>query len=35
MSAPLLAVEDLRTHFFTRQGVVKSVDGVSLAVRRG
>jgi peptide/nickel transport system ATP-binding protein len=33
--APLLAVEDLRTHFFTRLGVVKAVDGVSLAVRRG
>lgn len=35
MSAPLLAVEDLRTHFFTRLGVAKSVDGVSLEVRRG
>jgi peptide/nickel transport system ATP-binding protein len=34
-AAPLLAVEDLRTHFFTRLGVVKSVDGVSFAVRRG
>jgi peptide/nickel transport system ATP-binding protein len=32
---PLLAVEDLRTHFFTRLGVVKSVDGVSLTVRAG
>ena len=33
--APLLAVEDLRTHFFTRVGVVKAVDGVSFSVRRG
>ncbi|MGE5201887.1 MAG: ABC transporter ATP-binding protein [Acidobacteriota bacterium] len=33
--APLLAVEDLATHFFTRAGVVKAVDGVSLTVRRG
>ena len=33
--APLLAVEELRTHFFTRAGVVKAVDGVSLSVRRG
>jgi len=34
-AAPLLAVEELRTHFFTRLGAVKSVDGVSFAVRRG
>jgi len=33
--APLLAVVGLRTHFFTRLGTVKAVDGVSLAVRRG
>ncbi len=33
--APLLAVEDLQTHFFTRAGVVKAVEGVSLAIRRG
>ncbi len=33
--APLLAVEDLCTHFFTQTGVVKSVDGVSFALRRG
>jgi len=36
MSAePLLQVEDLRTHFFTRRGVVKAVDGVSFSVGRG
>jgi len=34
-AAPLLAVEELRTHFLTRAGVVKAVDGVSLAVNRG
>ena len=33
--APLLAVRDLRTHFFTAAGVVKSVDGVSFELRRG
>jgi oligopeptide/dipeptide ABC transporter ATP-binding protein len=32
---PLLTVRDLRTHFFTGAGVVKSVDGVSFQVRRG
>jgi len=30
-----LAIEDLHTHFFTRQGVVKAVDGVSFSVARG
>ena len=34
-AAPTLRVEDLRTHFFTRQGVVKAVDGVSFEVPRG
>ncbi|HET9469994.1 MAG TPA: ATP-binding cassette domain-containing protein, partial [Usitatibacter sp.] len=34
MSA-LLEVEGLRTHFFTRAGVVKAVDDVSLSVERG
>ncbi|HET9507591.1 MAG TPA: ABC transporter ATP-binding protein [Gaiellaceae bacterium] len=31
----LLEVTDLRTHFFTREGVVHAVDGVSFAVERG
>ena len=35
MSAPVLTVEKLRTHFFTRAGVVKAVDDVSFAVGRG
>ena len=35
MSETVLRVEDLRTHFFTRSGVVKAVDGVSFSVRRG
>ena len=32
---PVLAVKGLQTHFFTKQGVVKSVDGVDLTVRKG
>jgi peptide/nickel transport system ATP-binding protein len=35
LSAPVLAVSDLRTHFYTRDGVVKAVDGVSLSLDRG
>jgi oligopeptide/dipeptide ABC transporter ATP-binding protein len=31
----LLEVNDLRTHFFTREGAVQAVDGVSFAVERG
>jgi peptide/nickel transport system ATP-binding protein len=34
-SAPTLAVENLRTHFFTKAGVVKAVDDVSFAIARG
>src|SRR6478672_8928177 len=32
---PVLEVEGLRTHFFTKQGVVKAVDDVSFTVCRG
>ncbi|MEM8855952.1 MAG: ABC transporter ATP-binding protein [Pseudomonadota bacterium] len=35
MSAPVLVVEDLRTHFFTRAGVVPAVDGIDLTVEKG
>ncbi len=35
MSNILLQVEDLRTFFFTRQGVVKAVDGISFSVNEG
>jgi peptide/nickel transport system ATP-binding protein len=32
---PLLEVQDLKTHFFTRAGTVPAVDGVSFTVDRG
>ena len=32
---PVLAVENLSTHFFTRDGVVKAVDGISFDVMPG
>jgi oligopeptide/dipeptide ABC transporter ATP-binding protein len=32
---PLLEIENLQTHFFTSEGVVRAVDGVSYAVRSG
>jgi peptide/nickel transport system ATP-binding protein len=35
MTAPLLQVENLATHFFTRAGAVKAVDGVSFSLERG
>ena len=35
MPDTLLEVKGLRTHFFTRRGVVKAVDGVSFSLRAG
>lgn len=35
MNQNLLEVKDLRTYFFTRNGVVQAVDGVSFALRKG
>ena len=35
MGEPLLQVDGLRTHFFTRAGVVRAVDGVSFSLDRG
>ena len=32
---PILQVEDLKTHFVTRAGVLRAVDGVSFEVRPG
>ena len=34
-SFPLLEVEELRTYFFTRRGVIKAVDGVSFTLHAG
>src|SRR6266852_1542411 len=34
-STPLLVVEDLKTHFYTRRGITKAVDGVSFALHAG
>jgi len=31
----ILTVKDLRTHFFTEEGVVRAVDGVTFSVRSG
>ena len=35
MTRGLLEVDGLRTHFFTRAGVVKAVDDVTFTVRKG
>ena len=34
-NTPLISVRNLKTHFFTSEGVVKAVDGVSFDVYRG
>ena len=33
--AKLLEINDLKTHFFTQDGVVKAVDGVSYDLEEG
>ena len=35
MSDKLLRIEDLHTHFFTPEGIVRAVDGVSFDITRG
>ena len=32
---PLLQVENLRTHFFTNEGIIKAVDGVNFTLNQG
>src|SRR3712207_7983230 len=34
-TGPLLEIRGLRTHFFTRDGTVKAVDGVSFEIGHG
>lgn len=35
MDAPLLSVQDLQTNFYTEEGLIKAVDGVSFDLYRG
>ncbi len=35
MQPPLLQIEDLKTYFYTSNGVVKAVDGISYSVHEG
>lgn len=35
MKNPVLEVSGLRTHFFTPNGVIKAVDGISFSIERG
>src|SRR2546427_3917942 len=35
MTPPLLVVDDLKTHFFTRRGITRAVDGVSFTLDVG
>ncbi len=33
--APVLDVQDLETHFFTKEGVARAVDGISFSISKG
>ncbi len=32
---PILEIDDLRVHFYTRDGIVRAVEGVSFTLSRG
>ena len=34
MAKPIVEIQDLKTHFFTYNGVVRAVDGIDLTVNR-
>ena len=34
-TTPVLSVDNLHTHFFTKAGVIKAVDGVSFSINKG
>jgi len=35
MGTSTIEVKELKTHFFTKRGVVKAVDGVSFSIEKG
>ncbi len=35
MTTPLLDIQNLKTYFYTRAGVVKAVNGISLTINKG
>ena len=34
-AVPVLTIDDLHTRFFTRDGVVRAIEGLSLSVQEG
>ena len=31
----LLVIKDLKTYFFTHEGIIKAVDGINLKIKKG